>query len=298
MRRARVLLACVGAALILNGCGGELQTPGEALRIFDSSLPEAFVGEQYEAQVRAVGGLRPFTFGLEEGALPPGLDLEAGVIRGIPTETGNFTFTIAVSDANLSRTFEEYSLGVVERPPPRLSLVAPATEIRAPTTVRLRVANASELRAVSVVVGWDAGRFELVEGSVESEASGTALLWQSEPGSLQLDVAALGRAWNGEVALIRFDLAPTAPNVLQTTLEATFLDDRGGSNYQGAGPRVAPGEQDDAEAADEELAGDEPIGNDPIDDEPIGDEPIDEEPRDEEDPADPGDPVENEEDSQ
>lgn len=248
MRRAWPA-AALASLLLLAGCGGELQTPGEALRIFASDLPRAYLGESYQAQVRAVGGLRPFTFEVEEGSLPPGLALEAGAIRGVPGETGSFDFTIVVSDANLSRTFEDYTLQVVERPPPALLLVAPQTEIREAVTVRLRIENASQLRAVSARIEWDTQRFSLVEGSAEAEVARSALFWDVAEGSLQADLAALGEAWEGELSLLRFDLMPTEAAVLQPTLTGRFIDDRGGSRVQGAAEADAPGPTGEEEGA-------------------------------------------------
>lgn len=235
------------ATLLLAACSGELQTPGEALRIFGDSLPQAYLGESYQAQVRAVGGLRPFSYELEDGALPPGLSLDAGVIGGVPSETGSFEFTIAVSDANLSSTFQEYALAVVERPPPTLTVIAPQTEVRSAVTVRLQVENASELRAFSALLSWDTGEFELAEGSVEAAVNGAALVWQSEPGSLQLDMAALGRAWNGELVLAQLTLVPLQTAVLRPRLEATFLDDRDARHFQATpgGPQEPEEEEPD-----------------------------------------------------
>jgi hypothetical protein len=251
-RFARLLAG--GVVLLLAGCGGDLQTPGEALRIFGESLPQAFVGESYSEPVRAVGGLRPFTFELEEGELPPGLELVNGVITGVPRETGRFEFTVTVSDANLSRTFRDYTLTVIERPPPMLRLIAPETEVRDPTVFRLRLENASETRAVSALLEWDGEVFELVEGSVATEGRGIALLWRSEPGRLQVDLAALGEPWNGATGLLEFRLAPSRPAVPDLTLEAVFLGDRGGHHLQARPGTAATGDGAGEDGADEEGA--------------------------------------------
>jgi hypothetical protein len=250
MRGPLLVVAVLVATTLLGGCGGPLQTPGEALRIFDQSLPQAFLGEPFAAPVRAVGGLRPFTFQLRDGALPSGLELVNGTIRGKPSETGRFEFTVVVSDANLSRTFQEYTLTVVERPPPRLSLDAPLTEIRGPTVVRLRVADASELRAASASLTWDPERLSLVADSVEGRVAGSALLWRNEPGSLQIDLAALGASWNGGLELASFTLTPSAPLVARVELVGVLLDDRGGRHYQGP----AAGDQSRGEGAEDEAA--------------------------------------------
>lgn len=254
--------------LMLFGCGGDLQTPGEALRIFGSSLPEAFLGEEYDEQIRAVGGLRPFTFELTGGDLPPGLELVNGVVRGVPTEIGRYSFTVTVSDANLSRTFEDYTVAVVERPPPRLLVLTPETEVRDETTIRLRLEDASEVRAVSARLDWDEESFELVADSVSSEGSGKALLWRSEPGLLQVDVAALGAAWNEETVLVRFTLRPAGVSVPRVDARAVFLDDRGGRHYQGiSGFEEELPDEDDGEVNDTEGVETDGDGEEPGDDE-------------------------------
>jgi hypothetical protein len=260
-------LAAVIALLLLAGCGGDLQTPGEALRIFGESLPQAFVSERYSEPVRAVGGLRPFTFELGEGELPPGLELANGVITGVPRETGRFEFTINVSDANLSRTFRDFTLTVVERPPPTLRLIAPETEVRGPTEVRLRLENASETRAASAVVRWDGELFTLVEGSVATEGRGIALLWRSEPGRLQVDLAALGEAWNGSPGLLAFRLAPSRPAVPDLELEAVILGDRGARHLQARPGTASVGTGAGEEGADE-GAGEDGTGENGADEAP------------------------------
>lgn len=264
LARSRLLWAVVAVTGLLGGCGGELQTPGEALRIFDQSLPEAFLNEQYDAPVRAVGGLRPYEFNLQEGELPAGLELSGGMIRGVPGETGTFEFTIAVSDANLSQTFNDYRLSVVERPPPELSLSLPQTEIREPTTVRLRVQDASELRAVSALLEWDPEILALEGGSVTAERRNSALLVEAGEGFVQIDLAALGDDWNGELTLARFRLVPTEALVPDVTLSALLLDDRGGRHLQGtpaaSGVEGAEGVQDATPDAGEDVGDD--VGDD------------------------------------
>lgn len=229
--RGRPALPALILMLLLSACGGDLQTPGEALRIFGESVPQAFAGEPYSAPIRAVGGLRPFAFEVTDGRLPPGTTMRNGVVEGVPTEVGVFEFTVVVSDANLSRTFRDYTLTVVERPPPRLIVSAPLTEVRGPTTIRISTEHASELRAVSMVISWDSESFELTPGSTDA-VSGAAALWRSDPGTLQVDVAALGRSWNDDRRLLTFELTPLRTAVPKLSIEASFLDDRGGRHLQ------------------------------------------------------------------
>ncbi len=66
------------------------------------------INHAYSHQLTFTGGTPPVTWSLPTGStLPPGLTLNAttGVIAGTPTQTGNFTFTVKVTDsANVSTT--------------------------------------------------------------------------------------------------------------------------------------------------------------------------------------------------
>jgi large repetitive protein len=64
-------------------------------------LPDATAEEAYSTTLTATGGEAPYTWFLEEGDLPEGLMLDSasGVLSGTPTQTGDYSFQIAVSDA-------------------------------------------------------------------------------------------------------------------------------------------------------------------------------------------------------
>lgn len=68
-----------------------------------SVLPNADVGVPYEFEFTATGGVEPFTFDLESGSLPPGLELsEEGVLSGTPTAEATYALPIRVTDADES----------------------------------------------------------------------------------------------------------------------------------------------------------------------------------------------------
>lgn len=227
-RRGAVLASvAILAGALLAGCTGDMATRGEALRLVGQDLPAAVLMEPYEGQLHAVGGLRPYTFTLVGGALPDGLTLENGVLRGVATEAGSFAMTVEVSDANLSRVSQEYTLQVGAPPPPRFALVAPQTEVRGPVTLRARLEGARLTTAVRGLVTWDPDRFEL-EGEPKASRRNVALLWRSGPGELQVDMAALGATLGGDVELFSFTLTPrTAPDTVALQYEVEVLTGSG-----------------------------------------------------------------------
>src|SRR5690606_32907677 len=128
-----------------------------------------------------------------------------------PTELGNFTFTINVTDANLSSTFLEHRLRVVELPDPELDIVMPETETRSAFTVRVGVTEARELRGLSTRLRWDPARFRYVEGSLDQSGEGTVIFSTGESDWLQVDLALRRSTFSGERQLFSFRLEPLEP---------------------------------------------------------------------------------------
>ena len=82
------------------------------LAITTTSLPNGTAGTAYPQQTFAVnGGVSP-VWSVSAGALPPGLSLStAGVLSGMPTQSGTFNFTVRV-DASGSFATKAFSLTV------------------------------------------------------------------------------------------------------------------------------------------------------------------------------------------
>ena len=67
-----------------------------------STLPSGSAGVFYSASLTASGGTQPYRWAITSGALPNGVTLAAptGVISGIPSAAGTFTFSATVTDNN------------------------------------------------------------------------------------------------------------------------------------------------------------------------------------------------------
>jgi hypothetical protein len=61
----------------------------------------AETGSPYTSDVAAVGGTTPYSWSIDSGALPPGINVEAstGRVSGTPSQTGDFNFVLRVSDS-------------------------------------------------------------------------------------------------------------------------------------------------------------------------------------------------------
>ena len=88
-----------------------LATP---LTVSPDTLPDATAGLLYSVPLTVSGGTAPYTWLLVGGALPPGILLgpSTGIIRGAPSATGTFPFTIQVSDSLSGASFKNLSITV------------------------------------------------------------------------------------------------------------------------------------------------------------------------------------------
>jgi len=223
----RLVLLTLLASAVLTACTEDLSGPGEPLRLLAVSLPAAFDGEPYEAVLRPTGGVRPFQFEVVDGALPPGLRLEAGRLVGTPSAQGRYGFTVEVRDANLNRTVQRLEVSVGPLPEPRLSVDVPLTELQRASELRLRLERGRGWRGAEIEIRWDAERFGLVEGSVRTAERNLIAVWESAPGLLRVDVAALGAGRSSAVDLLVFTLEPIEPARLSLELVAVSTSTAG-----------------------------------------------------------------------
>lgn len=65
-----------------------------------ASLPTMTAGTPYSQTLTSTGGLAPYTYTLQSGTLPAGLNLSSGgVLSGTPTQRGGYAFTVRSTDA-------------------------------------------------------------------------------------------------------------------------------------------------------------------------------------------------------
>jgi hypothetical protein len=88
-----------------NDCPGVLEltivvVDPDPIVVSPSTLEEGTRGTAYLADLSALGGFgAPFTFTVEDGDLPPGLELtSAGILQGFLTSAGAYTFTVRATD--------------------------------------------------------------------------------------------------------------------------------------------------------------------------------------------------------
>jgi Putative Ig domain len=97
---------------------------GPVLISNSSSLPDWEVGQNSSLKLPVEGGVPPYTWNLQSGPLPSGLNLSSnGILSGTPTQTGNYEFDVIVNDSvnipnsNAHRAQAHLFLKVIDPPP-------------------------------------------------------------------------------------------------------------------------------------------------------------------------------------
>ncbi|HEY4317315.1 MAG TPA: autotransporter domain-containing protein [Herbaspirillum sp.] len=75
-----------------------------------SSIMQPEVNVPYSQQLTAANGIQPYTYSISIGTLPPGLQLSsAGLIHGMPTAAGPYSFSVTATDSSSFTTTLAYS---------------------------------------------------------------------------------------------------------------------------------------------------------------------------------------------
>lgn len=93
------------------GLGTILNDDCPVITISPSTLPNVFSGSSYNQTLTATGGVGPYTF--TSASVPPGLGLSTGgVLSGVPTAPGSYTFVVNVTASNGCPASQSYTIVV------------------------------------------------------------------------------------------------------------------------------------------------------------------------------------------
>ena len=138
------------------------------LVIITPSLPPVAGGGDVHAPVVAAGGLPPYTFDLLSGQLPPGLSFDPqGVLVGVATLPGHYTFTVRVTDSVGTTANRTYAVDIDKSRPQFTFDIAPNPAVTGQpviATARLSGAGAAALGNVQVWVAHSDERCPTVAG--------------------------------------------------------------------------------------------------------------------------------------
>ena len=117
-----------------NGGGQEtvgvtitITAPTSPITVSPGTLPAMTAGTPFSQSLTSSGGVGAYTYTLQSGVLPPGLSLSsAGVLSGVPTQRGGYTFSVRSTDSRTptAQFVDKGYTGTVQNP--TLSLATPA----------------------------------------------------------------------------------------------------------------------------------------------------------------------------
>lgn len=131
-------------------CDVNLRPQRTALDMASTSppMPAGKQGSTFSYLYSATGGVRPYTWALQSGTLPPGLTLTStGVLTGIPMDAGAWAFTVAGTDVEgnvvtVTRTLTVQATAEIEIIPATWSMSSSWPGIALPpSSDRMRDAN-------------------------------------------------------------------------------------------------------------------------------------------------------------
>ncbi len=150
-------------------------TPPATLAILSSSLPDAVAGTPYSGQVVLFGGMAPYSITVTNGSLPAGLSIDStGLITGTPSATGNFTFTIHVTDSAAQPSITTQVLGIrIGNPLVITTATLPAIGISVPYSASLMATGGFGTQTWSLASGSLPTGLSLSSGGTGGMISGT-----------------------------------------------------------------------------------------------------------------------------
>ncbi len=104
-----------------------ISPPTSSIVVSPASLPTFVAGTSVNQTLTSTGGTGPYTFAVDGGALPIGLNLSpTGALAGTPTHRGVFSFSVRAEDSVGAFTSKNYN-GSVQNP--SLSLSTPTVNL-------------------------------------------------------------------------------------------------------------------------------------------------------------------------
>lgn len=93
-----------------------ISPPTSPITVSPASLPALTAGTPFSQTLTSAGGIAPYVYTLQSGALPVGLTLSSGgVISGTPTQRGPYSFVVRSTD-NILQSVDKGYTGTVQNP--------------------------------------------------------------------------------------------------------------------------------------------------------------------------------------
>jgi putative Ig domain-containing protein len=103
-------------------CSIQVNPPGLIITS-PPSLPNGLMGTAYSQTLSATGGRAPYSWSITTAGAPSGISLDAtGVLAGLPSAAGTFSFTVQVTDQDNSVVRQIATLAILAGNPPAITI--------------------------------------------------------------------------------------------------------------------------------------------------------------------------------
>jgi hypothetical protein len=211
------------------------------LTVTPTTLPDGTLNAQYSQTLAATGGVSPYRWTVASGTLPTGLLLStAGVISGMPSVSGSFSFTVQASDAESPAQAAKQALSI--------TINATSTSLSITTTSSLAGATLNSVYTATVTATggtqpykWTLGTSStlppgfspLTSGTPSATLSGTPTATGTFKFTLVVTDAASNTASASFLLTVTGSSTLNCPTTVNLTLCGTYLIGIGGFNSSG-----------------------------------------------------------------
>ena len=154
-------------------------------------LPDGQKESDYNTNLEAKGGLKPYIWILLSGSLPNGVNHNNGVISGKPTVAGTFNFTVQVSDSSTTnqQTIDPADFALFIKPLPLV--IAPTSlpdgNLGSDYNLTLGVTNIEEPGPVTWILHSDPTKLKLPPGVLDGLSAGDVIVGGKITGTPRYD---------------------------------------------------------------------------------------------------------------
>ena len=202
-----------------------------------ANFPMAIVGTSYNAVISVNGGIAPYTFVTRNGALPPGLSLNAstGAIFGMPKTAGSFNFTIGVTDKNSAAEGAKAFAMSVEQPAAK-----PISVDISPTSVTIASGTSHQFLALVSNANTPAVTWNASGGTITSTGLFTAPTVTTST-TFHLTATSIADPTKSATAVVNVDKAAPPTPTTSLTLSSTSLPEATQGSPYSAGLKASGG---------------------------------------------------------
>jgi hypothetical protein len=222
MKRLNAALLALIAAIAMVGCAGLVSANHAVppiLRVATSSLPGGHVQASYSATLAATGGTQPYSWSVAAGSLPPGLTLSAatGLIAGMPSVSGQYSFTVQVSDPGSSpqSARQAFTISIAAAGPSPLQITTsslPGGQLQASYSATLAATGGTQPYSWSVAAG------SLPPGLALSASTGVIAGMPSASGQYSFTVQVTDLGSSPQSARQTFTISIAASTITRVTV--------------------------------------------------------------------------------